>query len=602
MSKPWYDKSPRVYEKELQAYNEAGLKYKIDEAARTKGVLQIDFKIDPDNNSFSEAKLGETLELQAVYPFNYPYFRPQVYASGLNLPRHQHPINKNLCLLGRSTILWDSGLTVPDLVRMQLPEVLVKGNITDPNIIQNDPGEQGEPISEFYAGAENPVLFDPSIFPETDLENNNFTLLANIKFGIEVKHTFPSRLAVLESTLTSTNKSIKTVNDFIKNHFVTPIQGQIYNLPEPPPGDATELIEWLRERIKEQDNKFTLKKVTTSVGASIVIHSVIGLCFPEEKEKGVWGYGWLFHIDGIVKNRNGEGKRLPNKKLTFYSRGSDISAKLISHRAPKLAPLVNKKVSIAGLGALGGFIAIELARSGVNFLNLLDHDAVDAATTVRWPLGIPTVGNHKAHAIKEFLDQHYPGKTIEAFRCVIGDFRPIIAGQNNSLPTEPVLLEQFADGSSLIIDATAEYGVHHFLSQFAKERGIPYISLFATPGVYGGSIMRQIPGKGGCWSCFTHMEEDGTLLKLHVDDEKGLIQPPGCGDLTFTGASVDLQQISLMATKLAISTLCAGEAEGYPPVDWDITRVNLFSEAGEFIVPDWKMYDLPVHAACYYCN
>src|SRR5579864_9007258 len=46
------------------------------------------------------------VELRAEFPDFYPYVRPEVYATTLDLERHQNPFGKNLCLLGRRSDVW----------------------------------------------------------------------------------------------------------------------------------------------------------------------------------------------------------------------------------------------------------------------------------------------------------------------------------------------------------------------------------------------------------------------------------------------------------------------------------------------------------------
>ena len=43
---------------------------------------------------------GEEVELRVVYPDSFPFMRPEVFAPGLLLERHQNPVDRNLCLLG----------------------------------------------------------------------------------------------------------------------------------------------------------------------------------------------------------------------------------------------------------------------------------------------------------------------------------------------------------------------------------------------------------------------------------------------------------------------------------------------------------------------
>jgi hypothetical protein len=83
-------------------------------------------------------------------------------------------------------------------------------------------------------------------------------------------------------------------------------------------------------------------------------------------------------------------------------------------------------------------------------------------------------------------------------------------------------------------------------------------------------------------------------------DSNGEIQPPGCGDITFTGAGFDLQQISLAGVRLAISTLCRGNENAYPDCAWDWAVLKLVNEHGIPIPPNWIAQPLIAHPDCPY--
>lgn len=601
MNKPWFEERPGILTRELDALKSVCNKVVIDENLMKKGVLRVKASLDSELLGIREKLDQKYLLVSIVYPDSYPFFRPQVFANDLKLARHQNTLEKNLCLLGRLTSEWNSQQTVTGLLKEQLPKLLDKGQVTDPEILKNDPTEQAEPLSEYYATVENGVLFDLSVIPEEDLKSAEPRLLATLSVGVGKEKAFPTRFAVVETVINSTNE-IHAITPPLGEIFATKFKGQLYRISEAPPADPSKTLPWLSASLKANKLALKLADNTVPLGQEVTIKNVVGLCFEEEKEKGVNGYTCLFHVDAIIKSKPEKGKNQVVRPFQFYARSLDSKPQTSNVRAAKLAPLKQKKVSIAGLGALGGFLTIELARSGVGRLVILDNDAVEPATTIRWPLGMPAAGISKVNVLKSFIDFHYPGTKVKSLQWLLGTF------QVNSHRDAPVhfhesdILDRFFEDSSLVVDATAEFGVHHFLSQEAIKRGVPYISMHASPGAYGGSIMRQIPYQTGCWSCFTHMENEGTIPRLNADDANGLVQPPGCGDITFTGAGVDLQQVSLMATRMAISTLCAGEANGYPSIDWDIARVNLFDEEGRFLVPDWKTYKLPIHKNCYYCN
>jgi len=152
--------------------------------------------------------------------------------------------------------------------------------------------------------------------------------------------------------------------------------------------------------------------------------------------------------------------------------------------------------------------------------------------------------------------------------------------------------------TDLILDATAESGIQLLLSDLAAERGIPYICTSTTPGAWGGLVFRQLPGADqACWSCLQHAMTQG-LVPTPLHDPRGTLQPAGCANLTFTGAGVDIQLISLMAVRTTIATLCAGTQNGYPDVDWNVAVATLRSPDGRLIAPQWEVQTIERHPDC----
>lgn len=90
----WWERWPHLLSEQLQELEKAGIKYSIVKKDPREGilVLRLDYEYE-----------GHALELEAVFPDLYPFFRFEVKGLNLELPRHQNPFNKNLCLIGRST-------------------------------------------------------------------------------------------------------------------------------------------------------------------------------------------------------------------------------------------------------------------------------------------------------------------------------------------------------------------------------------------------------------------------------------------------------------------------------------------------------------------
>ena len=95
--------------------------------------------------------------------------------------------------------------------------------------------------------------------------------------------------------------------------------------------------------------------------------------------------------------------------------------------------------------------------------------------------------------------------------------------------------------------------------------------------------------------CLQHALYDGTITPP-PDDSKGGIQAKGCGDITFTGSSFDMYNISLAGVKLLAQTLKEVET-GY-----DVGVLSMVDKKESPILPKWDSYELNIHPNCPYCH
>ncbi len=125
-------------------------------------------------------------------------------------------------------------------------------------------------------------------------------------------------------------------------------------------------------------------------------------------------------------------------------------------RAGRLAPELHRHhVAVAGVGALGSFIADMLARSGVHHLTLVDHDIVEPGNVVRHLVGPDSVGLPKVDAVRRHIVARGP---LQA-----GD----IAVINESL-TLGDSAANLIQGHSLVINATADFATTALLHLTAE--------------------------------------------------------------------------------------------------------------------------------------
>lgn len=269
------------------------------------------------------------------------------------------------------------------------------------------------------------------------------------------------------------------------------------------------------------------------------------------------------------RDRRASGRFTPPKSeptQRHLARARRAGPRDLAARIPEVQALRDKRITVLGLGGLGAPVALDLARSGVGALQLVDNDLVDAATVVRWPLGLAAAEHPKVGVIKDFIDANYPYTTVElTAQARLGAPRLNLIGD-----TELAFLDTILGSTDLIIDATAETGVNDAIAQLARDGGVPYAVGWATAGCWGGFVARVLPGGGGCWQCIRYGLNDGTIPAPSFDPN-GNVQPIGCADPTFTGTSFDLAAISNILTRLSVSTLC----EAYATVPWDIAVIEI---------------------------
>jgi len=557
--KPWWEQFPGRLDRETASLDLNGIAYRRDELAWRQGQLVLDLKITPPG--------GEAIHLIAHYPHTYPKTRFEVVAPDLLLPRHQNPFAKNLCLMGRASSNWSVHDTLGDVLMEQFPK-LMRFATENPANLRDVEEPQGEPITDFYAYyPHTAVLVDSSWQLDPTITTGRLKLRFS---GVQ-----PFRGAVTE-VLDSNGKALAHAHAALDRVFTQTARGRWVRWEAPIiETDVKRLVGIVSARYRDVGQMTFSTKRALDGGQP----EILGIVFPEEGEQGKHHDAWLFLV------RTADGWHL--------ARSCRAGQRDIGSRAPELAPLHDKRVTAIGLGSVGAPSTIELARSGVGLLKLVDYDFVEAGTSSRWPLGLSTVGRPKVDALGDFIAQNYPYTQVEKFHGMIGLGQRVPAPYYCDSRDLDGLLE-----TDLVLDATAEFGIQHLLSDFAAERGIPYICASTTPGAWGGLVFRQLPGaENACWSCLQHAMTEG-LVPTPLHDPRGTLQPAGCASPTFTGAGVDIQLVSLMAARTAIATLCAGTENGYPDVDWNVAIATLRSFEGRLIAPQWEVTTIARHANC----
>lgn len=567
---------------ELDALQSAGITPEIDLDALRAGRLSLTFAwpLDP----------GTTLQLRAVFPDAYPHIRPQVFLlSGLDPApaRHRSPIEGNLCLLGRDSRQWMPSWTLHQLLAEQLEDAVRDTGDEDP---------QGEP-ADYWWNALNRTgsycLID-SAWEFGSVQEG--TLLLRYAPGSPVTEKSGTRSmqvpiirAYVEEVRSSDGAVLHRWNGAVpaplaKSGLTLDIPWVKANqtvLPDPDLGKQMRAIRdahpWL-QRSKPHRYQEGLQ------------FDLFAIVHPSETGFEQKGLGWIFFFPfGHLQAFKPANKKKGNKTVTatvlpVYRAGADD----IGHRVPALATLKQKRVLVVGTGAVGAPVVIELARNGCGTLQLIEHDTVEPGNTVRWPLGASAWGHGKLNALETFLAREYPATTVRIHTHFIGHAAPSIDDTGDD-----EVLDTIIPNVDLVIDASASHGVTTLLADRCKAAKVPLISLFATPTLEGGAIVRHV-GDGGCPNCLEYAWHNNEIIPpLGRGSEDGLTQPPGCAERTFIGAGYDLQELSLQAVRLAVETLSAEDAPQSV-----VQTLGLIDEAGHRRPPHWRVDPLPKHPAC----
>ena len=156
--------------------------------------------------------------------------------------------------------------------------------------------------------------------------------------------------------------------------------------------------------------------------------------------------------------------------------GPDDPANLILRAGPDGHLLREQRVTVFGVGALGGHVALMLAESGVGFLDLVDPDVLLPGNVVRHVAGHSDVGSSKVEAVRSMIDEHAPWAEVS-----VHQEHPITPDQILSLAAE----------AGVVIDATGNGSFRGALSMVADSRNVPLVSGALYRGGCIGRVQRQ---------------------------------------------------------------------------------------------------------------
>ena len=233
--------------------------------------------------------------------------------------------------------------------------------------------------------------------------------------------------------------------------------------------------------------------------------------------------------------------------------------------------LSGKRALLAGCGAIGGYIAFELARAGIQQLTLVDPDKLNPENTFRHVLGRQYWWNPKSEALRSAIELQLPYLRVTSFPRTIE--QTLNDGTINLVSYDLVVLA--------LGNPTVELEINEKLLEMQKHP--PALFAWLEPLGIGGHVLLAGNTPDGCFEClYTPLTDDGTYL-----ENRAAFAAPGqmfgqalsgCGSLYTPYGSVDAVRTAALAVKLSIDVL-TGKERGNPLLSWK-GDATLFNEKG----------------------
>ncbi|AKF85442.1 hypothetical protein MFUL124B02_12825 [Myxococcus fulvus 124B02] len=245
--------------------------------------------------------------------------------------------------------------------------------------------------------------------------------------------------------------------------------------------------------------------------------------------------------------------------------------------------LKERSVLIAGCGAVGGYLALSLARAGVGRLSLVDPDIFTPENTYRHVVGMARQGQVKVLGLKEEIEHAIPYVSVAPFHTRIEDLLR---------QAEPEVRQH-----DLLILAlgypTIELDVNDWL--WSNSAHPPALFTWLEPLGLGGHALlthaRSDTGPTrGCLQClYERSYEGGPIENRAAFAQPGTLYTRdtlGCGNRFLPFADLDAQRTAELAARMSLRSL-RRDVHSSPLRSWKGDR-HAFEREGYAVTPRYE--------------
>jgi hypothetical protein len=243
-----------------------------------------------------------------------------------------------------------------------------------------------------------------------------------------------------------------------------------------------------------------------------------------------------------------------------------------------------RRVLIAGCGAVGGYLALAMARAGVGALSLVDHDLFTLENTYRHACGMAYTGQRKALGLKSEIERAVPYISVTPYPMSVKAF----------LERHPSALQEHDLVLSVLGAPTTELDLNERV--WSNARNPPALFSWLEPlGLGGHALLTHARGETGpargCLECLYYRYVQGGALENHAAFAKQGVpytrDTLGCGSRFLPFADLDAQRTGELAARLALQILQGRVAE-FQLRSWKGDR-RAFEEAGYSVTENYEV-------------
>lgn len=545
----WFDASPERLEWELADFAARGLPAQAE--ARSDGRMVITTALPFE---------GSPIDIQVVFPHEYPDVEPTVFGPPALIGRHQTRRAGNFCLLEDPTLDWWPTMSAAELVDEDL-RWLLDDSAAGPDAVGRGEADMPEPLSQHISVDPSGVLIVPDPFwPGDGQALNGNMVLCETALGKSHILVEAEGLGVADERLVDRFTNTKPVKH----------AGRWTQLPRDSVGSSPthdELLAAGMEACPQLLGKLqgALRRDRKRVSAS----GFVGLTFFEEgPQRGQTRRGWV--LLEVSLDRRGDASPLRALRAQAFTQSER------ARRVPELAGLAQARILVVGAGSIGAAVVTELVKAGVGHTDVADYDTFDVNNSVRHTLDPRWGGVDKAVAV-----------AIEA--GALNPFVEVVPHNINvgGAPPSRAQLDALLHEVDVVVDATGSHVTARILHRQAGAAGKPVVLASLTAGSHGGEVAVFRPG-GPCFWCFVLGQRDGSVPSP-AEGPRSNTTPVGCSTPAFSGAGFDATALAALAARAAVQ---ASGRSAYPAPNHDYMIVNF--RGGD----PWRQGSLEVHGEC----